>query len=169
MIACTVDACDPVAGCTNMPDATRCDDGIACTTDRCDPVAGCANVADTGTCPAGQWCDTAVARACTPGATFTEVYAVVRARCGPCHLTNDRGGLDMRTQVLAYGELVGVTAECGGGLNTRVIAFDSRQSLLWRKVSGVDLCGARMPFGGDLPAADWALIASWIDSGALDN
>ena len=50
----------------------------------------------------------------------------------------------MSTQTQAYLSLVGAAATCGTG-NVRVIPGDSARSLLWRKVSGVDLCGDLMP------------------------
>lgn len=40
---CTVDTCDPVAGCIFTP--TNCDDGNVCTVDSCAPVAGPSQVA----------------------------------------------------------------------------------------------------------------------------
>ena len=35
-----------------------CDDGVTCTLDACDPVAGCQNILDDGFCAAGQFCTT---------------------------------------------------------------------------------------------------------------
>jgi len=40
-IECTVDSCDPIDGCSNVPDDALCDDGNPCTIDRCDPDLGC--------------------------------------------------------------------------------------------------------------------------------
>lgn len=37
-IPCTIDTCDPVVGCLNGADHTRCDDSNACTTDLCRPL-----------------------------------------------------------------------------------------------------------------------------------
>ena len=42
-IACTLDACDPLAGCQSAPDDALCDDGDVCTDDVCSPVDGCAS------------------------------------------------------------------------------------------------------------------------------
>jgi hypothetical protein len=79
------------------------------------------------------------------------------------------GDLNMSTQALAHADLVGVAAICGTG-NVRVIPYDSRTSLLWRKVAAVDLCGARMPNGRmALPAAQIDTIRDWIEAGAADN
>ncbi len=82
--ACTLDTCDPIAGCTyvaaNTPcdDAnacttgdtcaakkctgtpidikTECGDGNPCTTDTCDKIAGCVYAANTGNCSDGNAC-----------------------------------------------------------------------------------------------------------------
>ncbi len=45
-VACTVDSCDAVGGCTNLPDDALCDDADPCTTDSCDAVLGCAHTDD---------------------------------------------------------------------------------------------------------------------------
>lgn len=168
-VACTTDTCDPVAGCMHLPDATACDDGVACTVDSCDALAGCRATAVHSTCASGSYCDPLAD--CTVAPTFTQVYTtVLQARCGPCHTTSGSpgGGLSMSTQTQAYLSMVGVPGECGTG-NVRVIARDSARSLLWRKVSAVDLCGDVMPrMSMTLSAAQIALIARWIDGGALD-
>lgn len=53
--ACTVDACDQVAGLTHEP--VDPDDGVACTVDACDPATGVAHVPDHSACGAGEICD----------------------------------------------------------------------------------------------------------------
>lgn len=167
-VECTVDECVDGA-CVNTTDATACDDGIPCTTDACDAVTGCSSTGDNRACPAGQLCDTL--SGCVLGPTFTDVYAVISAQCSPCHTGGGMfsGDLNMSTQALAHADLVGVTATCGSG-NVRVIPYDSRSSLLWRKVAAVDLCGARMPNGRTgLPMAQIDLIRDWIEAGAADN
>lgn len=169
-ISCTAASCDPIAGCVQTPDDAACDDGIACTVESCDALAGCRSTPVHTTCASGQYCDTAAG--CTVAPTFTDVYGtILSARCGPCHTSagSPGGGLGMATQTQAYLSLVGVTATCGGGTNVRVIARDSARSLLWRKVTGVDLCGDIMPrMGMPLSSAQAALIAHWIEGGALD-
>ena len=168
-VACTTAVCDPVAGCMQMPDDGACDDGIGCTVGSCDPLAGCRSTPVHSSCASGSYCDPL--GDCTVAPTFTDVYTTVFAgRCGPCHTTSGSpgGGLSMATQTLAYVVMVGVAAECGTG-NERVVARDSARSLLWRKVSAVDLCGDVMPrMSMTLSAAQIALIARWIDGGALD-
>ncbi|MDQ3036561.1 MAG: hypothetical protein M3Y87_29475 [Myxococcota bacterium] len=170
-IACTTERCDAIAGCVYEAIDTACDDAIPCTTDVCDRLIGCRNRPDHVMCEPGSYCDTATG--CSAGPTFTEIYtSIIQVRCGPCHTTAaTRGGmLDLSTQALAYAGLVGVTAVCGAGANTRVMPGDASSSLLWRKVAGVDLCGSRMPRGmvAPLDEAQVALIAQWISAGALE-
>ncbi len=42
-IACTIDSCDPVTGCSHTPDNSVCDDNDPCTIDVCDVNRGCVN------------------------------------------------------------------------------------------------------------------------------
>jgi hypothetical protein len=191
-IACTIESCDPIAGCASTPDARACDDGIPCTIDRCDGLSGCTHEPDdgvcddgtdctmdacdaalgctsrtaAGSCPPGQWCDRA-ARSCARGASFTEVYSFLAGSCvGSCHGAGD--ALDLSSRASAYLALVGADSVCDA--SARVIPFDARGSLLWRKVARVDLCGSRMPpSGAPVRESDVALLESWIASGALDD
>lgn len=169
-LACTVDRCDLVEGCVYVTDDTACSDGIDCTLDDCDRLAGCRSVPRHDSCASGLYCDGATGCAIAP--SFTEVYtSIVQVRCTPCHITATprSGGLDMSTEAAAYASLIGVTATCGGGINTRVLPRDSVHSLLWRKVAGVDLCGARMPrLLTPLDDAQITLIERWINGGALE-
>lgn len=168
-VACTSERCDAVLGCVYEASDAACDDGIPCTTNTCDRLMGCVSVPVHATCGGGSYCD--ATGGCTVAPTFTDIYAIVSARCAPCHTTaTTRGGrLDMATQAVAYASLVGVTATCGAGVNTRVVPGDSSHSLLWRKVAGVDLCGVRMPrMQTPLDDADIAQIAHWIEAGALE-
>jgi hypothetical protein len=126
--------------------------------------------------------------------TFTNVYAdIIGVRCIGCHRPGGGGftvgGLDMSTPAAAYANLVGVNA-AGIGAGTsgvtcasvtppavRVIPGDSANSLIFNKVhsklvAGPVLCGSPMPLpatGAPLTAAEVALIAAWIDAGALNN
>jgi cysteine-rich repeat protein len=44
-IPCTVARCDPVLGCVQVPDDSRCDNGVFCDgRESCDPVSGCVAV-----------------------------------------------------------------------------------------------------------------------------
>jgi len=169
-VACTTNRCDPTTGCAYAPNDAACTDGLTCTTDTCDVTAGCAHAAADTLCPAGEVCN--LATDCTLGPTWTSIYAIISARCGPCHTTDAMlgGNLDMSSQPTAYVNLVGVTATCGGGVNTRVIPRDATNSLLWRKVADTSLCGSRMPPRGmRLSAAEIAQVRDWITAGAADN
>lgn len=169
-VECTIDRCDANAGCAHEPDHASCDDGVGCTFDACDPAAGCTSSATSESCPLGERCDTS-ARACVPGATFTEVYAFLASRCtGSCHGAGADGGLDLSDRATAYASLVGVAAVCGGGSSTRVVPWNAASSLLYRKIARVDLCGSRMPpTGPPVSTSDVRLVESWIGSGAPDN
>ena len=50
-VACTVDGCDKVSGCTHTADAKACDDGNPCSIDACDAAAGCTVTAASGGAP----------------------------------------------------------------------------------------------------------------------
>ncbi len=63
--ACTVDVCDPIAGCYHLPllspcctgSTSICDDGNPCTTDLCDPTtAACSYENNTAPCSDGNAC-----------------------------------------------------------------------------------------------------------------
>jgi hypothetical protein len=126
--------------------------------------------------------------------TFTNVYAsIIGVRCIGCHRPGAGGVtvgmLDMSTQAVAYGALVGVNA-AGIGAGTsgvtcasvmpplvRVIPSDSANSLLFNKVhsklAGTPAaCGSPMPLPATatpLKQAEVDLIAAWIDAGAMNN
>ncbi|MCC7381191.1 MAG: hypothetical protein IT384_05140 [Deltaproteobacteria bacterium] len=103
-------------------------------------------------------------------ATFTQVYAVIQANCS-CHVGGASGGLAMPNASAAHQALVSVaaaTVPCTG--ETRVIPNNAANSVLFRKVSGTNLCGPRMPFnGGLLGATETQTIESWINDGAQNN
>jgi len=64
---CTLDLCDPLAGCRFPPDTTRCDDGDPCTRNVCDRTNGCAHPpSDDGTSCGPLDC--ATAHLCVAGA-----------------------------------------------------------------------------------------------------
>lgn len=70
----------------------------------------------------------------------------------------------------SYAQLVNVAAAgCSGG-EIRVVAGDSANSELAKKILGVGFCsGTQMPKLGSLSAAEVQIIIDWIDNGALDN
>ena len=58
--SCTDDACDPEAGCVNVP-TRRCDDNNPCTRDICEPDGGCSheNLSDGTPCDDAEQCTSA--------------------------------------------------------------------------------------------------------------
>lgn len=63
---CTVDACDPVEGCTSTSIAHLCQDDNPCTDETCDPEQGCVYPFNTDPCNDGNACTEA--DTCTGGA-----------------------------------------------------------------------------------------------------
>jgi hypothetical protein len=56
-VSCTLDACDPKAGCTHVANAASCNDNNACTSDTCDVVGGCFYAPKSGgACDDGNSC-----------------------------------------------------------------------------------------------------------------
>ncbi len=67
---CTVDACDPAAGCSHTPEPAACDDGNPCTIDSCDPATGCAHADSNEQCDDQNACtlnDQCIAGTCVGG------------------------------------------------------------------------------------------------------
>ena len=105
------------------------------------------------------------------GATFTEVYTIIMARCGGtsgCHISGSSGMLRMPNKMTAHTNLVGMASrECSGEM--RVVAGDPSKSVLIKALEGT-ACFDRMPRGGAaLSAADIAKFKSWIMAGAMNN
>lgn len=104
-------------------------------------------------------------------ASFTDVYAIIETECRPCHFDRPLFGdnLDMVDADTAYANLVDRPASCGSG-NIRVIPGNAADSLLYRKITATNLCGARMPFGRPpLASSLISVFESWIASGAPRN
>jgi hypothetical protein len=113
-----------------------------------------------------------------PPVAYSDVWAILSIKCAGCHAAGHtgvtNGKLDMATKAAAYTNLVGVMAmgtKCGTSMEVRVVAGDSKTSLLYNKITEAKPdCGERMP--DDNPAltdAAIAVIKAWIDQGALDN
>jgi hypothetical protein len=104
--------------------------------------------------------------------TFSQVYStVIATRCMPCHTTSSGVGvtigmLDMSSQATAYANLVNKPAAGAvcSGKGTRVVPGQPDMSIFYLKVSLDDPtpCGAKMPLGGELTAAEANLIHDWI-------
>jgi len=52
---CTVDACDPITGVSNVP--VNVDDGVECTIDSCDPITGTSHVPNDAACDDNNVCN----------------------------------------------------------------------------------------------------------------
>jgi len=86
-IQCTIDACDPDAGCHHEPDHEGCSDKNACTTDVCQPdlsedATGCAHIADDDlSCADGNVC---TIEHCDDGVCIIEPEPVSCEDGNPC-------------------------------------------------------------------------------------
>ena len=100
--------------------------------------------------------------------TFRAVYeSILASRCAPCHTQRAFGGLGMPNAAAAFDALVGVgaaTSACAG--SERVVPGDPAASVLYRKLSGEDLCGSPMPPGAPLTSSEVDAVRVWIASGA---
>lgn len=103
--------------------------------------------------------------------TFARVYAeIIQPGCG-CHVSG-AGGLSMPDAAAAHAALVeqpaNGTGPCAG--ETRVISGDAQSSVLYRKLSGTNLCGAAMPMGGQpISSEKLQLLEAWIGAGAVND
>ncbi|NOY91100.1 MAG: hypothetical protein GXP55_07790 [Deltaproteobacteria bacterium] len=112
-------------------------------------------------------------------ATWTSIYTqIIHPLCGVrCHGTSapdyrSTTRLDLSTQRIAYDQMVGVaaTGNTCAGAGSHVLPGDSGNSLLVNLMGSSPRCGVRMPQGGPfLTDTQLAVVAEWIDAGALDN
>ena len=99
---------------------------------------------------------------CAPGTTAT---SVIQAQCFACHSTDSKGnggGFDLQAPGLP-GRLYTTTAAC-----QNVPLADSANpsaSFFLKKLTDSPGCGARMPLGGSLNAADTACLTEWLVAG----
>lgn len=94
-----------------------------------------------------------------------DVYAVLEAKCSPCHTTGSSGGLSLATPELAYERLVGrPSASAACSTRTLVSPRAPESSYLVAKLRGApEICGTIMPRGRPaLPEAELVLIEDWI-------
>jgi len=122
----------------------------------------------------------------TPGSpTWSAIYQEIIAGTGcnggvSCHAGTAAGNLVMKNQAEGYTALVGVKAmgtnlpaggtDCKDTGLTRVVASDPANSLLMQKITEpTPKCGAHMPPGGNLTAAQIEQIRMWIANGAMNN
>src|SRR5437899_1930058 len=89
-----------------------------------------------------------------------DVHPILVSRCSGCHNgEKGQGGLSVNTRA----ELLK-----GGASGPAVVAGSSTGSLLIQRATGMKM--PQMPMGGQpLSAAEIAVLASWIDEGAIWN
>ena len=113
-----------------------------------------------------------------PAPTFHQVFAdVISTKCVACHVPGGigvtTGGLDMSSESVAYGNLVGKDAS-GTSCSRKgilVVPNEPDSSLFYLKVSLDDPspCGAKMPLStAPLSQAQADEIENWIKGGALN-
>ncbi|WP_157068571.1 hypothetical protein [Sandaracinus amylolyticus] len=100
---------------------------------------------------------------------FSEIVSILNGgRCGPCHTSNEAGGLRISTDPAAlHRELTGdarASSECSSA-DARVVAGEPAQSALYLRLVGSG-CGLMPPSGGALSAAAVSTVRAWIEEGA---
>lgn len=103
-----------------------------------------------------------------PTVSFSaDVQPIFDARCVVCHDSDGPSGMTLLSGV-SHGELVGVTAT--GYAALRIAPGEPESSVLYNKITDSGLYGGIMPAAGPaLTAEQIAVIAAWIEEGALDN
>ena len=86
----------------------------------------------------------------------TEIQPIWNANCGGCHTSNSQGGLNLSN----YENLMSSGA---------VIPGDHMNSSLYDRITRPESAQGDMPPAGSLSDSDIALIAEWIDEGALSE
>ena len=149
-------------GVCEAPCAPQCD-GLMCGDDGCG--GSCGSCLGGQQCNGGTSCD-------YPTVTFGAVYTILmNYGCGGvgCHDgLKAKPPLDLSDQATAYASLVNQNAT-GAGCTSDVFVVpgDPDQSYLVSKVTGVGICGSKMPKGGPfLTTDDVNTIRAWIGSGA---
>lgn len=85
-----------------------------------------------------------------------EIAPLLARRCAECHNADEsKGGLDLTAKAKAL---------AGGESGRAILAGKSNESLLWQRVDANE-----MPPKHPLPAAEKALLKTWIDAGAAWN
>ncbi|RKH71032.1 hypothetical protein D7X96_09630 [Corallococcus interemptor] len=99
---------------------------------------------------------------CAPGTTAS---SVLQQQCFACHSTETKasgGNLDLQASGLP-GRLYTTNSSC----NQAPLADSSNpsQSFFLKKLAPSPGCGAQMPLGGSLSAADTACLTEWLVAG----
>jgi hypothetical protein len=166
---------------TGSPSMTQGSAGAAPVSSSPDAGSGGAGGAANASAAAGSGGagTAAPAGAATFSAIYTEILtkgATGNCMFAACHGGPPdpaiNGGLQIKAgdKAGAYKNLVDAKspgAVCSG--KTYVIPGDSAGSLLVQKLADAPPCGAKMPIGSPLTAAQVAQIANWVDQGAQDN
>lgn len=102
------------------------------------------------------------ASSCAPGTTAS---SILQAQCFACHSTETKAtgaNLDLQAAGLP-GRLYTTNAAC----NSQPMADSANpsQSFFLKKLTASPGCGARMPQGGALNAADTACLTEWLVAG----
>lgn len=133
---------------------------------------GAAATAGTGTMA------TAGAGAPAGGATLTAVFAIIQTNCLVCHGMPSKdtanGNLGMiKDKSQFYAAVVGKpmqgVANMCMGKGMYVVPGNPAMSSLLQKTADSPPCGAQMPPGNPLSAADTKTITDWIMAGAANN
>lgn len=131
-----------------------------------------ATTVDTGA-PAVDSGTSSDAGGCGATVSFAkDIQPIFTASCASssCHGgTAPKDNLNL-TSGKAYAELVNVKAT-GTGCTTRTLVVPSNvaSSYLMNKLTGVDICGAKMPKTGTISTANVDKIRTWICSGAKND
>lgn len=97
-----------------------------------------------------------------------DIQPIFNNNCIMCHNQSHITGLDLR-EGNSYNLLVNVTT-FSYAPNVRIMPLSLENSVLWHKIKGDDVFGARMPAIGD-PLSNFEIekIESWIELGALND
>ncbi len=109
------------------------------------------------------------------------IWPIVQSRCNNCHEGTGQAvqagiNMDYATAATTYdswipGGSIPNDVQCpSSSFSFRVVAGDSANSFLYRKVAGTHDCGGQMPLGQTpLTTAQQNAIRDWIDQGAANN
>ncbi len=158
--SCTGGACTCAAG------TTACGDGCADLSTDPQNCGACGNA-----CGAGGGCTAGSCVSCGPDVSYArDIEPIFTRACldSGCHGgARPAAGISLELG-RSFAELTGSSSMCGGAL---VVPAMPERSYLMNKLTDVDICsGTLMPKRGQsLPAADIALIRSWICQGASND
>ncbi|MFB1482628.1 hypothetical protein U8525_20030 [Corallococcus sp. RDP092CA] len=103
---------------------------------------------------------------CAPGTTAS---SIIQAQCFTCHSTENKaagGNLDLQASGLP-GRLYTTNATCDAA--PLADSANPSQSFFLKKLTTSPGCGAQMPLGSSLSAADTACLTEWLVAGKPSN